>query len=75
MVKLQLLFISEFYNKNKKILGKKKIKNPQIRKTMKKDMRQILMATSTENFEKCKVEYFTKLEKDKEIHFIKYLQQ
>ncbi|KAL1492213.1 hypothetical protein ABEB36_012695 [Hypothenemus hampei] len=48
--------------KNWNIQGKRKLKDYQLKKNMKSDMKKILTATSTETFLKNKEEYFQKLE-------------
>lgn len=51
------------------------MKDLEMRKTMKTEMRQILTATKVEDFQKYKQEYFKKLQEKEELDFLKYLQQ
>lgn len=59
--------------KNWNIQGRAKIKDQEIRKTMKSDMHKIMAATDRATFERLYQEYFEKLRKAGETQFLNYL--
>lgn len=61
--------------RNWNLQGKAKIKNPEIKQTMKMEMKKIQTATDVHNFKKLKEDYFRKLEEENEDVFLDYLKR